>query len=67
MYDPGFERHPPGHPVAAGDNCSLAQDLPKLGFHVQRPGHIAEDLAVAYCDRSGIGAAKPDRRFDYCV
>ena len=29
--------------------------------------HIAVDLALAYKDRSGIGAAKPGGRFGYCV
>jgi len=31
LHDPPFERHPPGDGLATGDNCSLAQDRPKLG------------------------------------
>jgi len=32
MNDPAFERHPPGHGVATGDNGPLAQGRPKLGL-----------------------------------
>ena len=28
---------------------------------------MAVDLALAYCDVAGIGAAKPGGRFDHCV
>jgi hypothetical protein len=66
MHDPAFERHPPGHAVATGDNPSLLQDRPIFGF---RSGdrHIAVDLALAYRDRCDICAAKPTGGFDHCV
>ena len=69
MHDPAFERHPPGDAVATGDDGSLAQRSPNTRVRRIRmvDRHVAVDLALAYCDRSGIGAAKPDGRFDYCV
>ena len=68
MHDPAFERHPPVEGFATGDNGSLALDRPKLGLRCTvRTRHTAVDLALAYRDRSGIGAAKPGGRFDHCV
>jgi hypothetical protein len=58
MHDPGFERHPAGESVATGDNCSLAQGRPPLGLRcTERTRHKAVDFALAYRDRSEIGAA----------
>jgi len=66
MHDPAFERRPAGDAVATGDK--RAQDRPILGLRrTERTRHKAIDLALAYCDRSGSGTAKPDGRFDYCV
>jgi len=66
MHDPAFERHPRGDAVATGDNRSLAHRRPKLGLRrAERTRHIAVDLALAYCDRSGIGTAKPGGRLHY--
>jgi hypothetical protein len=61
-------KHPAGDAVAAGNNGSLAQGLP-VSFRCKRLGgrHIAVDIALAYCDRSVIGAAKPGSRFGHCV
>src|SRR6516164_7982726 len=68
MHDIAFERHPPGYAVSTGDNGSLALDRPILGVRcAERTRHKAVDLALAYCDVSGIGAAKPSGRFGYCV
>ena len=68
MHDPAFERHPPGDAVATGDECSLALGRPILGLRcTDERRHVAVDLALAYCDRSGIGAAKPDGGFGNCV
>ena len=66
MHHSAFEQHPPGEGFTTGDNCSLAPDRPILG--VQCKGrYIAVDLALAYGDRSDIGAAKPARRFGHRV
>ena len=68
MHDPAFERHPPGDAASTGNNRSLAGDRPAFRFRCSgRTRHIAVDLAVAYCDRRGIGAAKPGGCFDHCV
>ena len=68
MHDPAFEQHPPGDGIAPGDNGPLAQDRPLLGGRCSvRTRHVAVDLALAYCDRSPIGAAKPGGRFGHCV
>jgi len=68
MHDPAFERHPPGRPVATRDKGSLAHFRPMLGLRcTDRTRHRAVDLALAYVDRPGIGAAKPSGRFDHCV
>jgi len=68
LHDPTFERRPRGDAVATGDKSSLAQHRPKLGLRcAERTRHKAVDLALACCDVSGIGAAKPHGRFDYCV
>jgi len=68
MHDPAFKRHSPGDAVATGDHGSVAHDRPMLGLRCTvRTRHKAVDLALAYCDVSGIGAAKPDGRFDHCV
>ena len=64
MYSGGY----PNNAVATGDNGLLAQDRPSLGLRCTvRTRHKAVDLALAYCDRCVIGAAKPGGRFDYCV
>src|SRR5215471_14734979 len=54
MRDLAFEQHPAGHAaVPTGENGSLAQDRPILGFRCTgRTRHIAVDLALAYCDRA---------------
>ena len=68
MHDPAFERHPPDEAVATRRNGLLAQDRPILGFHcTERTRHMAVDLALAYRDSCGIGAAKPGGRLHYCV
>src|SRR6516165_3027810 len=68
MHDPAFERHSPGEGVATGDNGSLALDRPILGVRcTERTRHMAVDLALAYRDICGIGAAKPGGRLHYCV
>jgi len=68
MHDPAFERYPPGERVATGDNFSLAQGRPILRLRcTERTRHIAIDLALAYCDRCGIGAAEPGGRFNHGV
>src|SRR6516165_10122731 len=68
MHDPASERHPPGDAVATRDKGSLAQDRPSLGLrYTPRTRHRAVGLALAYCDRCDIRAAKPGNRFDYCV
>ena len=71
MHDPAFERHLPGDAAATRDNCSLAHNRPIPGLRCRgrRIGarHIAVNLALAYRDRCGIGAAKPRGGFGYCV
>jgi len=69
MHDPAFERHPADDAVATGDNGSPAQGLPKPGVRCSRlvGRHIAVDLALVYCNRCGVGAAKPGGGFDHCV
>jgi hypothetical protein len=68
MHDPAFEQHPLGEGFATGDNRSLAQGRPILGLRcTERTRHKAVDLALAYRDRSEIGAGKPGGRFDHCV
>ena len=67
MHDPAFERRPPGDAVATGDNCSLARIAQYSGSVASGGRHTAVDLALAYEDRRGIGAAKPGGRFDHCV
>jgi hypothetical protein len=68
MHDPAFERHPCGNAVATEDNFSLAQYRPILGLSFTgRHRHIAVDLALAYCDRRDLAAAKPGGGFDHCV
>src|SRR6516162_3626002 len=68
MHDLAFEHHPRGDAVATRNNCSLAQDRPMLGLRCTVGArHTAVDLTLAYCDRSGIGGAKPRGRFHYCV
>jgi len=68
MHDPAFERDPPGEGFATGDKPSLAQGRPKLGLRrTERARRKAIDLALAYRDRCGIGAAKPRGGFGHCV
>src|SRR6516164_1990547 len=58
MNDPAFEQHPAGETIPTGDNRSLAQFHPKLGVRCTvRTRRKTVDLALAYCDVSGIGAA----------
>jgi hypothetical protein len=69
LHDPAFERHPPGHAVATGDKCSLAQGRPQLGVNSAHivVRHSAVDLAIADKNRCGITVAKPARRFGHRV
>jgi len=57
-----------GKPAPTGDKGSLARDRPKLGLRcTERTRHGAVDLALAYVDPCGFGAAKAGGGFDYRV
>jgi hypothetical protein len=47
VYDPAFERHPPGDGVVTGDDGSLAIARPELGFRFKLRHDIAVNLALA--------------------
>ena len=69
MHDPAFEHGPPDAGVAAGDDSSLSDGRQILGVGWLHLGirRVAVDLAIAYSERPGIGAAKPGGGFDHRV